>query len=62
MMWTQCFNPICEESRCLCAFHRQRAREASAACCMRERLAMGETVKHRTGWQERQLAELVGLA
>ena len=62
MMCTQCPNPICEESRCLCAFHLQRAREASAASYMRKRLAMGKTVKHCKGWQERQLAELVGLA
>jgi hypothetical protein len=62
-MCTQCRNPVCAESLCLCALHLQRAREISLASYVRKRLAMGKTVQHGKGWQNRRAEPpLIGLA
>jgi hypothetical protein len=45
-MCERCRNPVCEESRCLCALHLQRQREDHNAWYARKRRAMGKTVQH----------------
>jgi len=43
--------------------HLQRAREISLASYVRKRLAMGKTVQHGKGWQNRRAEPpLIGLA
>jgi hypothetical protein len=59
-MCTQCRNPVCEESICLCALHLERAREAAMRNYVRKRLAMGKTVQHNNkAWQSRRMREAI---
>jgi len=64
IMCIQCRDPVCYDSKYLCAFHLQRARASWNACYDRKRLAMGKTVQRGkfNRWRQEAPPPLLGLS